>query len=240
MPAQSCYWGGYNRDRWIAAADEKGMAYDYVPIESPNRSTFVLIDRKDGNVAEIIDAGPQVPEDTASKLLACIESYLDQTALLILSGSLPPGIPDDFYVDAIALARKYGVKTLLDASKEPLKKALKVKPWAVKPNLLEFHQIVGVETKTVEEHIVQLSAIAPDIAEVVLLSLGSDGILVATDNQVWHLSIPQNNMSLPDSTAVNTTGCGDALVGGFSYAYVNGSDIIEKCPLGDSISKPRH
>ena len=102
--------GSYNGERWIQAAQQQKMTYDYVKMDAPNRSTFVLIDKQRGNVAEIIDAGPHVSDDTAQQLLDLIEKYLDRTGLLILSGSLPPGIPDDFYVAAIQVARQYGVK----------------------------------------------------------------------------------------------------------------------------------
>lgn len=224
--------GGYNGERWTAAARQQGMNYDYVEMDAPNRSTFVLIDKHRGNVAEIIDPGPAVSGDTAHKLLDCIEKYLDKTGVLILSGSLPPGIPDDFYVHAIALARRYGVKALVDASAAPLQRALQARPWAIKPNLFEFHQMVGIKTQTLQEHIEQLSRIVGLYAEVVLLSLGKDGLLVATETGVRHLTLAQHTVALPDSTAVNTVGCGDAMVGGFCYHYVRSENVLESACWG--------
>lgn len=226
--------GSYNGERWIQAAQRQHMTYDYVSIEPPNRSTFVLIDKQRGNVAEIIDPGPQVGDAAAAQLLALIEKYLDRTGLLILSGSLPPGIPDDFYVQAIRLAERYGVKSLVDASGIPLQHALKARPWALKPNLFEFHQIVGVETHTLSEHIEQLSRIVGVYAEVMLLSLGQDGLLVADGSNVWHLTAPSGQFTLPGSTGMNTCGCGDALVGGFSYAYVRSENVLESAGWGSA------
>lgn len=223
--------GSYNRDRWIQAAEQQGMAYDYVNMESPNRSTFVLIDSQKGNIAEVIDPGPKVDEATASQLLDCVEKYIDAAGILILSGSLPPGMPSDFYAQAIHLARSRGVKTLVDASSVPLQQALQVRPWALKPNLYEFHQIVGVETRTIHEHIQQLHRIV-GLAEIVLLSLGENGLLVATDSNVWHLTASHHQITLPNSNAINTIGCGDAMVGGFSYTYVRTENILESACWG--------
>lgn len=228
--------GGYNRDRWIATAQRQHMAYDYVDIGVPNRSTFVLIDKHKGNIAEVIDAGPQVPSDTGERLLDLMATYLDQTGLLVLSGSLPPGIDPDFYVHAIELARRHQVKCLVDASTAPLQHALETRPWAIKPNLFEFQQIVGVETTTVQEHIQELSRIAGKIAEVILLSVGKDGLLVATEDNMWHLTAPEHGITLPDSSAINTIGCGDALVGGFSYGYSRSQDVVESACWGVACS----
>lgn len=224
--------GSYNGERWMQAAERQKLTYDYVQMDLPNRSTFVLIDKQRGNVAEVIDPGPQVDDDAAPRLLDLIEKYLDQAGLLILSGSLPPGIPEDFYVRAIQLAERYGVKTLLDASGIPLQRTLKAHPWALKPNLYEFHQIIGVETKTIAEHIDQLSRIVGVYAETVLLSLGQEGLLAADRTNVWHLSAPVNQFTLPDSAGVNTCGCGDALVGGFSYHYVESKNFLESACWG--------
>lgn len=224
--------GSYNGERWIQAAQRQKIAYDYVRIDPPNRSTFVLIDKQRGNVAEVIDPGLQVGDDVAPRLLDLIEKYLEQAGLLILSGSLPPGIPDDFYVHAVRLAERYGVKSLVDATGIPLQHALKARPWALKPNLYEFHQIVGVETTSLSEHIEQLSRIVGVYADVILLSLGQEGLLVANQSNIWHLSAPPNQFTLPDSNGVNTCGCGDALVGGFSYHYVRSENILESASWG--------
>lgn len=224
--------GDYNRERWIRAAERENMAYDYVEMGAPNRSTFVLIDKQKGNVAEIIDAGPQVHEATAQELMDKIAQYLDDTGILILSGSLPPGIPDDFYAQVIRLAHLRGVKTLVDAKGEPLRFAMEERPWAIKPNLVEFHQAVGFETRTLNDHITRLREFVGRYAEVVLLSLGEDGVLVATTSDVWHLTVSDHLVTLPDSTALNTTGCGDALVGGFCYSYVRSEDVLESARWG--------
>lgn len=224
--------GSYNGERWRHAAQQQQMTYDYVPMEAPNRSTFVLIDKQRGNVAEIIDPGPHVSDATARQLLDLIEKHINRTGLLILSGSLPPGIPEDFYVSTIRLARRYGVKTLVDAANAPLKHALTERPWAIKPNLFEFHQIVGVETSTLAERITHLRRIAGTVAEVVLLSVGQDGLLIGTEANVWHLTAPPKRFTLPDSDAINTIGCGDALVGGFSYQYVRNENVLESACWG--------
>lgn len=224
--------GSYNGERWIEAAKRQNMTYDFVRMEAANRSTFVLIDKQRGNVAEVIDPGPRVGDHIAGELLTLIEKYLDRTGILILSGSLPPGIPDDFYVQAIQLARRYDVKTLVDASTAPLKHALTARPWAIKPNLYEFHQMIGRETTTVSAHIEALRQVVGVHADIVLLSLGKDGLLVGTNSEIWHLTAPAQRFTLPDSNAVNTVGCGDALVGGFCYEYVRNEDVLESACWG--------
>jgi len=224
--------GGYNRERWVAAAQQQHMTYDYVEIAAPNRSSFVLLDRKLGNIAEVIDPGLQVDADCAQRLLVQLEKHLPETAVLILSGSLPPGIPNDFYAQALRLAKRFGVKTLVDAHSEPMKHALKERPWAIKPNLLEFQQIVGEATPTFAEQITALRRIVGLQAEVILLSLGKDGLLVGTGEQIWHLTIADHGVTLPDTHTVNTIGCGDALVGGFCYAYVQTQNVLESAQWG--------
>lgn len=228
--------GSYNRERWIAAAQQQDMPYDEVVISVPNRSSFVLLDRKQGNIAEIIDPGPQVTPECASEILARLETHLPDTGILILSGSLPPGIPNDFYAQALRLARGYGVKTLVDAHSEPMKHALSEHPWAIKPNLFEFQQIVGYATPTLSDQISALRTIAGVQADVVLLSLGKEGLLVGNSEQIWHLAVPDHGVSLPGTDRMNTIGCGDALVGGFCYAYVQSQNVLEGAQWGIAAS----
>jgi 1-phosphofructokinase family hexose kinase len=224
--------GGYNGERWRTAAEARGMRYDYIDVSGVNRCNFVLIDTHAGNIAEIIDPGPPVDIGVTVRLLQLIERYIEDTGILILSGSLPPGIPEDFYVQAIELAKRYGVKTLVDSSSIPLHRAIGARPWALKPNLFEFQQMIGVETHHIDEHIQYLRGLVGTVAEVLLLSLGKDGLLVANSENIWHLTAPAHQHSLPNSSAVNTVGCGDAMVGGFSHHYVKSGDILQSACWG--------
>ena len=93
-------------------------------------------------------------------------------------------------------------------------------------------RVVGVETTTVSQHIEQLSRIVGVVADIILLSLGQDGLLVGTEANVGHLTAPDQRFTLPGSNAINTVGCGDALVGGFCHQYVRSENVLESACWG--------
>lgn len=224
--------GGGNGQRWRAAAAREGIPAAIVEIDQENRSSFVLVDEERGKVAEIIDPGPALGVGEVAALVRLIEEWLPRASLLLLSGSLPPGVPDDLYARCTTLARALGVPTVVDAHSAPLAAAAKARPWLIKPNLEEFHQLARVRSTTLAERIALLDDLAGEVAEVVLLSMEAEGALLAIDGACWRLEPPAEPVTLPNSTATNPVGCGDALVGAFCDRWLRTGDLIESARWG--------
>jgi len=224
--------GGGNGARWRRATERQGLPSATITLRRENRSSFVLVDRAQGKIAEIVDPGPAVDRDERDALLRTVTDHLADAALLVLSGSLPPGIPDDFYAVCITRARTAGVQTVVDAHSAPMREALTARPWLIKPNLDEMHEIMGVEASTMEERIAAARHLVATAVDNVLLSMEAEGAILATREGLWRLLPPPEPVTLPDSTGVNPVGCGDALVGAFCHHWVRSRDMIESARWG--------
>jgi 1-phosphofructokinase family hexose kinase len=224
--------GGHTGSLWQREADGRGLMFDRVPIEGETRESFCLIDLEVGSQVEAVEAGPQVDESYLSELLKLLGAHLTQAELLILSGSLPPGLPADSYARMIDLAKVAGAPVLLDAHSEPLHLALSSRPWMIKPNLAEFHALIGSESTNLAERAEASRELSRRDGLVVALSMGVEGLLLTTPDGQWGLSPPESGVHLPGGAGRNTIGCGDALVGALTAEYSLTGDLLAAAKLG--------
>jgi fructose-1-phosphate kinase PfkB-like protein len=217
---------------WQAEADRRHLVYDMASIPGETRESFCLIDLDQGSVVESVVEGPTLNPDYKDKLLARLETYLPEAELLVLSGSLPPGLPLDTYSDMITLAHRYNVQTLADIHSEPLQKALTSKPLMIKPNLSEFHELIGQTTANLPEHYEASVDFCRRTGIVLALSMSADGLLLTTPDEQWMLHPPSIEMHLPRGRGQNVIGCGDALVGALAHEYCRSKNLVEAAKLG--------
>jgi fructose-1-phosphate kinase PfkB-like protein len=203
-----------------------------VSISGETRESFCLIDLDQGSVVESVVEGPTVAPKIKSELLVRLEAYLPKTDLLILSGSLPPGLPLDSYSDMINLARNYGVQTLADIHSAPLRKAIPARPWLIKPNLSEFDEFIGFTTGSLLERSRASRDFYRETGITLVLSMSGEGLLLTTADGQWLLKPPPVGAHLPDGDGQNVIGCGDALVGALAYEYCQSHDLLAAAALG--------
>jgi tagatose 6-phosphate kinase len=131
-----------------------------------------------------------------------------------ISGSLPSGLPNDYYEKLIQLASDEGVAVVLDCSGAPLETVLKssAKPTAIKPNNEELSQLLGKEvTKDIEELKDVLKESLFSGIEWIVVSLGRNGAF-AKHGDVFY------KVDIPDIPVVNPVGSGDSTVAGIASA----------------------
>ncbi|HVN53297.1 MAG TPA: 1-phosphofructokinase family hexose kinase [Anaerolineaceae bacterium] len=224
--------GGATGEVWRRQAVAEGLAFDMVPIPGETRESFCLVDLDLGSQVEAVEPGPQVETGTLDRLLDRLRTYLPQAELLVLSGSLPPGFPADAYARMIGLAWEAGVRALVDAHSEPLRLALEGRPWLIKPNLAEFHDLVGRETTSPAERWEASRELAREYGLAVALSMAGEGMLLTTPEEQWRLLPPEVEMRLPGGTGRNSIGCGDALVGALAAEFCRSGDLLRAACRG--------
>jgi tagatose 6-phosphate kinase len=224
--------GGHSGELWKSEADKRGLAYDMVPTANETRESFCLIDLDRGSVVESVTEGKPVHPELGAALLARLEQYLPSAELLVLSGSLPPGLPPRLYAEMIDLANRRKVPTLADMHSEPLRVVVVSKPWLIKPNLDEFHELMGRVTNSLPERIRAGREFARETGIALALSMADDGMLLATAEEQYILTPPSNEMHLPNGLGRNVIGCGDALVGALAYEYCRSRDLSAAARLG--------
>jgi 1-phosphofructokinase family hexose kinase len=224
--------GGLTGEMWRRDADARSLRYDMVPIQDDTRLSYCLVDLDQGSVVESVEAGPHVDETALSHLLQLLESHLADADLLVVSGSLPVGLPVDSYAQMIRMAHNYEVPTLADIYGDPLQAAAQQTPWLIKPNLTEFQNLLGRDATSLEEHAEAARRLRGAVAANIALSMGQSGMLLTTPEGQWLLEAPDERMHLPDGPAINTIGCGDALVGALAQHYVESGDLLLGARMG--------
>lgn len=205
-----------------------GLSVTFTHIAGDTRRTFTVVDAS-GTAALFNEPGPEVGTAEWDEFRAAYSRVLliaaRQDAVVVLSGSLPPGLPADAYATLITAAKAAGVPTLLDTSGAALRHGIAAGPDIVKPNLAELAALPwgevhdsghsGAPEGTQTSTIMTAAAIREAGAQSVVVSLGADGLLADTPAGRWHARPPA-------VVAGNATGAGDAVVAALAHGLVSG------------------
>lgn len=153
--------------------------------------------------------GPKLAPIEWRRLLAALQQRLRHASLLVLSGSLPRGIPVSAYAAILRLARRHGVKTLLDCDGAPLRAAVAARPFLVKPNEHELAQWAGQPLRTQFELVRAAKAMSRQTQGWVLVSCGGKRSLLVNEAEAFQQFLAPRKVK-----PRNTVGAGDALLAG--------------------------
>jgi tagatose 6-phosphate kinase len=140
-----------------------------------------------------------LPEEWA-RFRETYEALLDRVSVVVLCGSLPPGLPEDAYAVLVRAARARGVPALVDTSGPALLAALPAAPALVKPNADELADATGRSDPRAAAEALRAAG-----AEAVVASLGPEGLLAVTPQGAWRARPAERLRG-------NPTGAGDAAV----------------------------
>lgn len=217
--------GGRVGETILECLDSEEIGHDIVKVQDESRLCLKIIDPLSGTQTEINETGPSITPQEVEQLSRRIEELLDGMEWLVLSGNVPPGVPETFYADMITLAKARGVKTVLDASDQQLKKGVTAKPYMIKPNVHELSELAEQELVTIEE----ICDAAKDIIRcginIVAVTVGRSGALVTDGHHAWQ-AIP------PDIEYASAVGSGDSFVAGFLSELVGGGSLSDALVLG--------
>ena len=197
--------------------DRRGLARRRTPIEDHTRISHVVFERSSGLEYRFVPEGPQVKD---SEWRACLSALHEIDAkYLVLSGSLPRGVPANFYALAAEAAGRKGAKIVLDTSGEALPATLaRGGIELAKPSRGEFQRLVGrsLETEPALEE-AALEVVRSGAVRLLAVTLGRDGALLATEKGVVR-------MKAPDVVVKSAVGAGDSFVGAMTFALYQGRE----------------
>ncbi len=211
--------GGAGGERFQKLVAKAGFPAKVVPIANEIRVNFTIVDRQ-GLAVKLNELGPSISTDELARVEKTVEKGLESASWLMLCGSIPPGVPADFYTKLIRLARDRKVKTLLDTDGDALLHGVEAGPTVVTPNQPEAERLLNRALITRAHFLEAAARIKAMGAESVLLSLGSRGI-VAVDGQHLLEALP------PRVDAVSPIGSGDALAAAFVWASTKKKDFAD-------------
>ncbi|WP_373514712.1 1-phosphofructokinase family hexose kinase [Persicitalea sp.] len=170
--------------------------------------------------------GTQLMPTEVEAILDTLEEIDPHPSFIIASGSLPPGVPTNFYQQIAELAKRQGAKFIADTSGESLRLASEAGVYLLKPNVTELSELVGVEHLEMDELDEAARAlIIRGNCEIVVISMGPMGAMLVTADYVEHVPAPP-------VTKQSTVGAGDSMVAGMVWTLSQGRTIREAARMG--------
>lgn len=193
-------------------------------VRGETRVNVTVAQRRPRAQYEVIGVGPTADGDALADLLRRMVA-LSRGGFGVLTGSLPPGVPDDTYARLHADLARHGARVVVDMQGEQLAAAVARRPFLVKPNRFELEQLVGRPLPTVPD--VAREALALHCAGVahVFVSLGGEGAVLADARGVRLGRAPAVKVA-------STVGAGDSMVAGLLAAFARGEDADAALRLG--------
>ena len=208
--------GGRTGTTIIEELTREGILNDFVRIADESRTSTAVADPTNNVVTEINEHGPSVAEAEIEVLLDKLR-YLSKGAdIVVLAGSLPRDVPEDFYATAIRQLRRDGLATALDATGPRLRAALAAEPAIVSPNRREAEEILGYEFRDDADAVSGAIELVEMGAEIALVH--DEGGCVACVTEGRHRRVVRAHLP-PLEEVVSTVGSGDAFLAGFLAAW---------------------
>ncbi|MFD4259520.1 1-phosphofructokinase family hexose kinase [Streptomyces sp. NPDC058534] len=183
---------------------------ELVPLKADSRRTVTVVSRADGDATVFNQSGPHIEMSEWTDFVARFTRLVRDARVVVLSGSLPPGLSSDTYAQLIRLAAEAGAATILDTSGDALFKGLSAGPSVVKPNAAEIAQV----TRNTEpaDAAAELRGLG---AHTVVMSYGPDGLHAIAPQGSWRAAPPERLTG-------NPTGAGDACVAALAAGLASG------------------
>ena len=190
---------------------EKGIDTDFIRL-SEGYSRINMKIKTTTDETEINGMGPHIPKTEIDKLYRQLD-LLTAYDTLVLAGSIPATLPDDFYEKMMEHVQDRGVKVVVDATKNLLLNVLTYRPFLIKPNHHEIAEMFWVTISNTEDLVKYGNRLKDMGARNVLISMGGDGaILLAENGEVYRSNVPKGVVK-------NSVGAGDSMVAGFIAGY---------------------
>ena len=199
--------------------DREGISASPISVSGETREDITVIEQATGSQYRFVLPGPRLVESEWKTCLGTVATLEHGAQFVVASGSLPPGVPDDFYGRVAKQAKQAGAKIVVDSSGPPLRNALAVGVFLVKPSLNEFRILLGGPLETEVEWVNACrSLIAMGQAEIVALTLGDQGGLVVTRDRI--LRAPALKIE-----PVSVVGAGDSFLGAMIWSLTTGHTL---------------
>jgi 6-phosphofructokinase 2 len=218
--------GGPPGDILRALFEQTGIEHRTVPTRQWTRENLHVEELSTGRQYRFGMPGPELAEDEWRACLEVASGLTPAPDYLVASGSLPPGVPDDFYAAVARRGRAQGARVVLDTSGAALGRAVEAGVYAIKPNLRELAALAGhpVDRDDQQEQACR-RLVESGRCEVVLASFGPGGALLVSADHCRRIRGP----AVPVRSRV---GAGDCTVAGFVLALARGLDLVDAARFG--------
>ena len=223
-------------DPMVAALQDSDVPFRCVPVTAPVR-TNIAITEMDGTTTKINEPGAEMGAAAIDALTRSVVGSAEHASWVVMSGSLPPGMPDDWYAQVVAMLAHYPCKVAIDTSDRPLTALVdgldRAAPDLIKPNAEELAGVIGFSPQALEAAVAQgdpepVVLAAQRLVDrgigAVLATLGAAGAVLVNAEGSW-LATP------PPIVPRSTVGAGDASLAGYVRADVGGAEPPQRLQM---------
>lgn len=219
------FLGGFTGKKLEEMLKSDGISCDFNYLKSGDTRINVKI--KADKEIDLNACGPEITQEDMQSFLKKLDGIKDGD-YLILAGSIPKTLPDDIYERMLESVSDRKVNCVVDATGDLLKNVLKYRPFLIKPNHHELGDLFSVEIKS-DDDIVKYSKKLQEMgAKNVLVSMAKDGAMLTDENGNVH------KIGNAKGKLVNSVGCGDSMVAGFTAGYIKTADYSYALRLGSA------
>jgi 1-phosphofructokinase len=215
-------------DPLIAALQAGAVAFSCVPSTEPVRTNLAITEH-DGTTTKLNEPGAELDPMVVDALTQAVIANAEQASWVVLSGSLPPGMPDGWYAEVVAQLAPYPCRVAIDTSEGPLAALVesfgRAAPDLIKPNAEELAGVLGYSPQALEAAVAQgdpepVVSAARELVDrgacAVLATIGAAGAVLVDETGSW---MARPGPIVPSSTV----GAGDASLAGYLRAEVGGA-----------------
>jgi 6-phosphofructokinase 2 len=199
--------------------EREGIESVVTPSHVETRENFTAYEEESGEQYRFVLPGSALHRAEWEACLDKLATLPEKPTIVVASGSIPPGVPEDFYARVARHAKKRGAKMVLDTAGPGLKAALAEGVTLIKPNIAELSDFVG---KPLKDDLGRIAAarelIAAKQVEAVALTLGEEGALLITARSAWRAEPMKIEVA-------STVGAGDSFLGGLVAAVAAGEPL---------------
>ncbi|MFW7414363.1 1-phosphofructokinase [Demequina sp. SO4-18] len=185
-----------------------------VPVSGAVRMNISILE-PDGTTTKLNEPGPDLDTHEVQALLEAALGLAGGADWIVGCGSLPPGVPADFYASLVMAAREREVRVAIDSSGPSMSAAMAARPHLIKPNNEELEELVGGDLATLKDVRDAARSLVDAGIEIVAVSLGQDGALLVTSDEVVHAHARAR-------APLSTVGAGDCMLAGLLHSLTQG------------------
>ena len=209
-----------------------GVSHDFVWCEGAVRVNMKVFDHTRSEITELNASGTPVTEDQLAQMTALVKAHAKDSDFMILSGSLPPACPVDYYRTLAEAAAGENCRVILDADGDRLRTGLMAKPFLIKPNRYELELLTGNTLDTQDKLLAAALECVRGGVGVVAVSMGGDGALVTDGRSAFRT--PGSKVDVKSTVAA-----GDSMIAGFAAGFRRGYALDDAFRLGVAAATAR-
>jgi 1-phosphofructokinase family hexose kinase len=204
------FLGGTTGEQYLHALRHEHVRNEFVKIQGMTRLSITVTQTKTGRQTRLSFPGPKILPKEARTL----ETYLDQVTasdILMCGGSLPEGYPALKILKLVRLAKAQGAPVVLDCPGKVLAPLVKCRPTLIKPNLVEFQELIGKKLHSIDSVGTAARGLLPQV-RLICVSSVDHGALLITRNGTWYGKGKRIK-------ACSSVGAGDSMVAGMMFQF---------------------